>query len=189
VVTRDDVARLAKTSTAVVSYVMNDGPRRVSDATRHRVLDAIEGWAKALREARIDANPQLLVRSEFDRHQAYDAAREMFRARNRPTALFVHSDEQAIGILHAAAASDVDISGDLAVVSFDGVRESRLTHPALTTVQQPVEAAGQRAVELVTDGSGGSGGTASDSSETMPVTLVIRESCGCTTKSTEPMSN
>jgi len=337
VVTRDDVARLAKTSSAVVSYVMNDGPRRVSEATRQRVLDAVEvlgyrpnalaralrssssrvlglvvpdianpffaelslsieraafqqgyslflgnamhddeqqasylrafvehqvegilligaaqrgrrvlppatraalrsltvplvfldrlpgdvagralvvdnvdggyqatrhlvghghqtigcfagpadlsparerkrGWAKALREARIEAISQLVVRAEFDRHQAYDVAREMFHSRNRPTALFIHSDEQAIGVLHAAAASDVDIPGDLAVVSFDGVRESRLTHPALTTVQQPVEAAGRRAVELVIDGSGG---TASDSSETLPVTLVIRESCGC----------
>lgn len=41
-VTRADVARLAGVSTAVVSYVINDGPRPVADATRVRVLDAIE---------------------------------------------------------------------------------------------------------------------------------------------------
>ncbi|NYI07513.1 LacI family DNA-binding transcriptional regulator [Allostreptomyces psammosilenae] len=41
-VTRDDVARLAGTSTAVVSYVINNGPRPVAPATRQRVLDAIE---------------------------------------------------------------------------------------------------------------------------------------------------
>jgi LacI family transcriptional regulator len=40
--TRDDVARLAGVSSAVVSYVVNDGPRRVADATRARVVDAIE---------------------------------------------------------------------------------------------------------------------------------------------------
>lgn len=39
--TRDDVARLAKTSTAVVSYVINDGPRHVSEERRQRVLDAM----------------------------------------------------------------------------------------------------------------------------------------------------
>lgn len=41
-VTRNDVARLAGVSTAVVSYVVNDGPRPVAPATRERVLDAIE---------------------------------------------------------------------------------------------------------------------------------------------------
>ncbi len=40
--TRDDVARLAGVSTAVVSYVVNNGPRPVAAATRERVLDAIE---------------------------------------------------------------------------------------------------------------------------------------------------
>lgn len=54
-VTRDDVARLAGTSVAVVSYVVNNGPRPVSERTRERVLDAIaklgyrpNGIAKAL---------------------------------------------------------------------------------------------------------------------------------------------
>lgn len=42
VVTRDDVARAAGVSSAVVSYVLNDGPRPVSAAARQRVLDAIE---------------------------------------------------------------------------------------------------------------------------------------------------
>lgn len=41
-VTRDDVARLAGTSTAVVSYVINNGPRPVAAATRERVLAAIK---------------------------------------------------------------------------------------------------------------------------------------------------
>ncbi|MCS3416476.1 LacI family transcriptional regulator [Pseudomonas sp. BIGb0450] len=40
--TRDDVAREAGTSVAVVSYVINDGPRPVAKATRQRVLDAIK---------------------------------------------------------------------------------------------------------------------------------------------------
>ncbi|WP_034912003.1 MULTISPECIES: LacI family DNA-binding transcriptional regulator [Erwinia] len=40
--TRADVAREAGTSVAVVSYVINNGPRPVADATRHRVLEAIK---------------------------------------------------------------------------------------------------------------------------------------------------
>lgn len=40
--TRVDVARRAGVSVAVVSYVVNDGPRPVAAATRQRVLEAIE---------------------------------------------------------------------------------------------------------------------------------------------------
>src|SRR5689334_17782296 len=40
-VTRDDVARRAQVSTAVVSYVINNGPRAVSPETRRRVEQAI----------------------------------------------------------------------------------------------------------------------------------------------------
>ncbi|HEY9338324.1 MAG TPA: LacI family DNA-binding transcriptional regulator [Kribbella sp.] len=40
-VTRNDVAEYAGVSTAVVSYVVNEGPRKVAPETRARVLDAI----------------------------------------------------------------------------------------------------------------------------------------------------
>lgn len=40
-VTQADVARAAGTSMAVVSYVINGGPRPVAESTRQRVLDAI----------------------------------------------------------------------------------------------------------------------------------------------------
>jgi LacI family transcriptional regulator len=58
-VTARDVAARANTSTAVVSYVLNNGPRPVAAATRLRVLEAVKelgylpnGIAKALRTSR-----------------------------------------------------------------------------------------------------------------------------------------
>jgi LacI family transcriptional regulator len=58
-VTRNDVARHAGTSTAVVSYVVNDGPRPVAPETRARVLAAVaelgyrpNAIARSLRGAR-----------------------------------------------------------------------------------------------------------------------------------------
>lgn len=57
--TRADVARRAGVSPAVVSYVINGGPRNVAEATRTRVLDAIRelnytpnAVARSLRAAR-----------------------------------------------------------------------------------------------------------------------------------------
>jgi LacI family transcriptional regulator len=42
IITQEDVARRAGVSRSVVSYVINDGPRKVSKETRHRVLTAIQ---------------------------------------------------------------------------------------------------------------------------------------------------
>ena len=41
-VTQKDVAELAGVSPSIVSYVINNGPRTISEATRQRVLNAIE---------------------------------------------------------------------------------------------------------------------------------------------------
>lgn len=53
-ITRDDVARFAGVSSATVSYVVNNGPRPVAEATRHRVLRAIE---------QLDYHPSAVARS------------------------------------------------------------------------------------------------------------------------------
>lgn len=42
IVTQEDVARRAGVSRSIVSYVINNGPRSVSEVTRQRVLDAIQ---------------------------------------------------------------------------------------------------------------------------------------------------
>ena len=86
-VTRDDVARAAVVSTAVVSYVLDDGPRPVAAATRDRVLAAIrelgyrpDGVARHLRAGRtlslglVVPDPALPYYAEFTKH--VDAAGE-----------------------------------------------------------------------------------------------------------------
>ena len=80
-VTRDDVARAAGVSTAVVSYVLNDGPRGVSVESRQRVLAAIrelgyrrDGVARFLRLGRTQSlglvlpDPALPYFAEFTKH-------------------------------------------------------------------------------------------------------------------------
>ncbi|MFI7066837.1 LacI family DNA-binding transcriptional regulator [Kribbella sp. NPDC050124] len=58
-----DVARQAGTSTAVVSYVVNDGPRRVSPQTRERVNQAIKqlGYRRNTLAAALKGNKSNLV--------------------------------------------------------------------------------------------------------------------------------
>lgn len=146
------------------------GPKDLSPAWERNA-----GWEKALRQAGIDPRAQLVTHTEFDRYAAFEAMRAVIPTLQRPQALFVHSDEQAIGVLHASAAAGVRVPQDLAVASFDGIRESQMTSPRLTTVRQPVEEVGRRAVELVIQRMRGE----TQTHQTLPVALQLGESCGC----------
>lgn len=63
-ITQKDVARLAGVSPSIVSYVINNGPRSVSDETKQRVLDAI-----AASGYRPNKHAQMLMRSNWNSDQ------------------------------------------------------------------------------------------------------------------------
>ncbi len=80
-VTRDDVARQAGVSTAVVSYVVNNGPKTVAPATAARVRDAIElldyrpnPSARALRKGRTDIVGLVLADADNPYYTEYASA-------------------------------------------------------------------------------------------------------------------
>ena len=79
--TRDDVARQAGVSSAVVSYVVNNGPKPVSPKTAARVRDAIElldyrpnPSAKALRKGRTDIIGLVLADADNPYYTEYASA-------------------------------------------------------------------------------------------------------------------
>jgi LacI family transcriptional regulator len=97
-VTRDDVARQAGVSSAVVSYVVNNGPKSVAPKTAARVRDAIElldyrpnPSAKALRKGRTDIlglvladdNPFFIEYASAIAEEAYQRGRALMIANAR----------------------------------------------------------------------------------------------------------
>jgi LacI family repressor for deo operon, udp, cdd, tsx, nupC, and nupG len=91
-----------------------------------------------------------------------------------PTAIFCFSDEMAIGAMAALRQRGLDCPGDVSVIGFDDIRYARAFHPALTTVSQPKEAIGRKAVEMLlailTKKARGV------DSVTLPHELIVRES-------------
>ncbi len=113
----------------------------------------------------------------FDRMAGYEAGTVLLSTEHRPTAIFATADQQAIGLLRAAADLGLSVPDDVAVVSFDGTPEAAFTRPGLTTIGQPFEAIARAAVErlLVL--------IATKDSRVervaLPVEITRRGSCGC----------
>ena len=72
--------------------------------------------------------------------QARRAARDLLARPERPTAVFAHYDELAVGVVRAAGDLGLSVPGDVSVVGYDDGPAA--TAADLTTVHQPLEESG-----------------------------------------------
>jgi DNA-binding LacI/PurR family transcriptional regulator len=94
-------------------------------------------------------------------------------------AVFVANDQMALAVLKTACQRGLVVPQDLAVVGFDGIRESAFYWPPLTTVHQDLRALGRAAVrELIQTIEADRQGTGTAEPETLSLSpeLVVRES-------------
>jgi len=68
---------------------------------------------------------------------------------NPPTALLAYNDLVAMGALVAAQEEGIAVPAQLSIIGYDNIPYSALTHPALTTLQQPARLLGERATSLL----------------------------------------
>lgn len=142
------------------------GPQHIP-AAQERVV----GWRAAMRGAKLPHPRNFVSIGEFSREGGYLAMRQLLDTDARPTATFVSSDIQAIGVLKAIRDAGLRIPDDVAVVSFDGTEESGYTDPPLTVLRQPFTEMAVRALDLLLGGD-------CAGEHTLPVNLVTRASCG-----------
>jgi LacI family transcriptional regulator len=134
-------------------HLLELGHRRIAAITGPPGWVATEerrrGYRAALAEADIPFDPALELEGDFDFEPGNQAAAALFELQRPPTAIFAFSDMIAVGAMRAARARGVAIPEELSIVGFDDSAYSRVVHPALTTVRQPLAETGATAVDLL----------------------------------------
>jgi LacI family transcriptional regulator len=165
-----------------VSHLITHGYRRIGMISGSPNLiasiDRYAGYINALQEAGRLADPALAVHSDFTRRGGYRSMKELLAVRGGPPdAVFVASDTMASGALQALRDSGVSVPNDMAMIGFDGLEESTVSRPILSTVVQPIPELGRSAVEallqLIEDPE------RAPLQKLLPTHLVLRRSCGC----------
>lgn len=167
-------------------HLIKLGHRRVGIIDAHlRSMPAqvrLKGYKKALKENKIPFEERLLVISDvsseedgFNQKAGYDAMSQLLKlGENRPTAVFVASDIQALGAMKALRDNKLKIPQDMAVVGFDDIEMS--DYLGLSTMRQPMYAMGKLAVERLMER------ISEDVKNVMlrsfTTELVVRETCG-----------
>lgn len=165
---------------AATRHLLEHGRRRVACIAGPEdvvaSVDRVTGWREAMAAAG-GWPDQLPVRHvPFGRDAGYRAAREMLAGADLD-AMFVASDEQALGALRAVTDLGMRCPDDIALVSFDGIAATAYSTPGLTTMEQPFTELGRVCLELLVERIARS--DAEPMTSVLPVSLVRRGSCGC----------
>jgi LacI family transcriptional regulator len=104
-----------------------------------------DGYRRALTQAGLPVLTELQREGPHGRLVAHRLTRELLTLDEPPTAIFAASDTQALGVLEAAGFEGFNVPDDLSVVGFDDLEVA--PYVGLTTVHQPLEESGRRAVE------------------------------------------
>ena len=139
-------------------------------------LERLAGYQEALTQAGIALDPGLLHEGDFTLAAGAAAAKALLTLPERPTALFCCSDEMAIGALQILRRSGVRVPEDISLAGFDDIAFAAYTEPPLTTIAQPAEAFGQRAVAMLLEVL--NGGTPAAREVVLPFELKVRGSTG-----------
>lgn len=102
-----------------------------------------------LAAARDAASADALLLGEFSYAWGRTAAERILASGRLPDAIVCGADIIAIGLLSSLRAAGVEIPRDVLVTGYDDIGFAALTHPGITTVRQPVEELGRRAVRLL----------------------------------------
>ena len=144
----------------------------------HQDGDArFKAYLDALTEHDLPYDPRMVFGNDFlEIEAAEQVTRTFIEQRIKFDAIAAASDKMAIGAMKALEKHGLRVPYDVSVVGFDNISEASFTTSPLTTVRQPLEAMGWRAVELLLAQIRGEEVAAR---EVLPSILVRRQSCGC----------
>ncbi|WP_207345557.1 LacI family DNA-binding transcriptional regulator [Arthrobacter sp. E3] len=111
--------------------------------------DRRRGWEAALETAKLQVDLRWCLEAPFSRSGGLDAGNRLFGDDELPEAIFASNEQQALGLLLAAARHGIRVPQELAVISFDGTDDSEYSHPSISTVVQPLKDIARAAVGLL----------------------------------------
>jgi LacI family transcriptional regulator len=162
-----------------VDHLIQHGYKRISCITTNAHLltikERIAGYKDSMREAKLPCPRELRLSKHTS---AKPALAELFASSNRPEALFTANNASTIWVIEALRVLDIEVGRDVALVGFDDVGFFTLITPPVTAVRQPAAELGNVSARLLLQRINGDL-TTSRGRVVLPVTLTIRESCGC----------
>lgn len=137
-----------------VRHLIQQGYSRIAHIRGHSYSSIAEaryqGYYHELKSNGIDYDPSLVKTCEFvSAEEGYYFTKELMFSPNKPDAIFVVTDEVAMGVYEAIKEMKLNIPNDVGVVGFSNSEVSNYICPRLTTIDQPGILIGETAYEFL----------------------------------------
>ena len=163
----------------VVDYLIRLGHRDIAtitgDLKTQAGLDRLDGFVKGMKARQLPVRDEYIKFGDFGLPSARAAMEALLALPDRPTAVFVASDEMALEAINAALAKGVRVPEELSVVGFDDNPIAAHGRVPLTTVRQPLSEMGRTGLELLFQHIKGK--RRSPTKLQLPTELIERQSC------------
>ena len=162
-----------------VEHLISHGRRKIACVSTNSHLrtikERIAAYEECLKRMRLRQAKALQLKSL---EEAKAKLTTLFASRARPDALFTTNNSSTIWVIEALREMNIQAGKDVALIGFDDVDFYTLITPPITTVRQPAAELGRISTKILLQRINGDSSSSSVRT-VLPVSLVVRESCGC----------
>lgn len=173
----DDVAA----SREITNHLLNIHGRsrlvHVTGPLDHQTgIDRRRGFLSALEDQGVET-AAIIIDGDFSEESGRRAVKQLLDENVEFDGIVFANDDMAFGGLAELKGHGIRVPEDVSMVGFDDFGLSRVTTPGITTMHAPAEEMARIATELLFELIDGT--AIGPSQRELPVTLTLRQSCGC----------
>ncbi len=111
-------------------------------------MQRLSGYSAAFNTAGLTTNAEHMLHTDYTVQGGYEAMRKLLKNTDC-TAVFVTNYEMTLGAMIAINEMGRKIPEEISIIGFDNMDLSRVTHPKLTIVTQPLEQIGTQTAKVL----------------------------------------
>jgi LacI family transcriptional regulator len=165
---------------SAVDYLISLGHTKIAHVAGDVITQAaawrLEGYVRSLRKHGVPVRDEYIVKTDYSRGQARQAAEKLLSLSEPPTAIFAASDSMALEVMAVLREAGKVIPKDFSLIGFDDNPSGLYGPVALTTVRQPLVKMAQESVKRLSVLMKSNKKIAPEKI-LLPTELVVRESC------------
>lgn len=157
-------------------HLLAGGAKRIAIVTGplawREAQERLEGWTEVLDRHKVPKGKRIVIEGDWGAGSGELALERLIATMPDVDAIFASNDQMALGVLHGAHRFGRRVPDDLSVVGVDDIPEASHFWPSLTTVHQPLDDVGARAVVEIDQAIGD--GRRSDGAGQVPVLTLLQ---------------
>ena len=136
-----------------VYYLHRAGHKKIGmlygEPSQYLYSEMLAGFRGALTEENLECNPDWMIKTGNQPGDDIKNLSRLLKSKDRPTAFFTARDYRAKALYEICENENINIPGDLSVISYDDINWPEGPGRGLTTFREPTEEIGEQAVAML----------------------------------------